>query len=84
MAVRLVEQPVRPVEFYPEPCAHDTWGGVQLKPDAYIKIGKRHFFLEQDNGTEYASGTIWPDERLPAGLLRHGRRQLPASALSGA
>jgi hypothetical protein len=55
LAVRLVEQPLRPVEFYPEPWCHDTWGGVALKPDAYIKIGKRIFFAEMDEGTEYAS-----------------------------
>jgi Replication-relaxation len=55
LAVRLTEQPVRPVEFWPEPWCHDTWGGVSLKPDAYIKVGKRHFFAECDRGTEFAS-----------------------------
>jgi hypothetical protein len=55
LAVRLVEQPVRPVEFYPEPWCHDTWGGVALKPDFYTKIGKRIFFGEVDRATEYAA-----------------------------
>jgi hypothetical protein len=53
--VRLTEQPARPAEFWPEPWCHDVWGGVSLKPDAYIKVGKRHFFLELDRDTEYAS-----------------------------
>jgi hypothetical protein len=55
LAVRLTEQPLRPVEFWPEPWCHDNWGGVQLKPDAYVKVGKRHYFLELDRHTEYAS-----------------------------
>jgi hypothetical protein len=55
LAVRLTEQPVRPVEFWPEPWCHDTWAGVSLKPDAYVKVGKRIFFVECDLGTEYAS-----------------------------
>src|SRR5215217_8764994 len=55
LAVRLTEQPARPVEFWPEPWCHDIWGGVSLKPDAYIKVGKRHFFLEVDYESEYAS-----------------------------
>ena len=55
LAVRLVEQPVRPVEFYPEPWCWDTWGGVSLKPDFYTKIGKRIFFGEVDRATEYAA-----------------------------
>jgi hypothetical protein len=55
LAVRLVHQPARPVEFWPEPWSHEIWGAVSLKPDAYIKVGKRHFFLEIDRSTEYAS-----------------------------
>jgi hypothetical protein len=55
LSVRLVSEPVRPVEFYPEPWSWDTWGGLQLKPDAYAKIGRRHFFIELDRGTEWAS-----------------------------
>jgi hypothetical protein len=55
LAVRLVEQPVRPVEFYPEPWSWNAWGGVNLKPDAYIKVAKRHFFLELDRSTEGAA-----------------------------
>jgi hypothetical protein len=55
IGVRLIEAGIRPMEFWPEPWCWDTWGGVNLKPDAYIKIGRRHFFYEQDNGTEYAS-----------------------------
>lgn len=78
LAVRLVEQPVRPVEFYPEPWSWSAWGGVNLKPDAYIKIGKRHFFLELDRSTEGRGRTLRADERLPAGVLRHGRWIIPA------
>ena len=58
IGVRLIEQipEVRKgLEFWPEPWCHDSWGGVQLKPDAYVKVGKRHFFAELDNGTEYAA-----------------------------
>jgi hypothetical protein len=55
LIVRLTEQPVRPVEFWPEPWCYDTWGGVSLKPEAYIKVGKRHFFAECDLGTEFAA-----------------------------
>jgi hypothetical protein len=55
IGVRLIEQPVRPMEFWPEPWCWDTWGGVSLKPDAYIKLGRRHFFLEIDRSSEYAS-----------------------------
>jgi hypothetical protein len=55
IGVRLIEQPATLLEFWPEPWCHDSWGGVQLKPDAYVKVGKRHFFVELDNGTEYAS-----------------------------
>jgi hypothetical protein len=55
IGVRLVEAGQRPMEFWPEPWSHDTWGGVSLKPDAYIKVGKRHFFLEIDRSSEYAS-----------------------------
>jgi hypothetical protein len=55
VAVGLREQPLRPVEFYPEPYSHDTWGGVKLKPDFYVKVGKRHFFGEVDFETEFAS-----------------------------
>jgi hypothetical protein len=55
LAVRLGEQPVRPVEFYPEPWSWNAWGGVNLKPDAYVKVDKRHFFLELDRSTEGAA-----------------------------
>lgn len=55
IAVLMVQQGTRPIEFYPEPYSHDIWGGVQLKPDFYVKIGARHFFGEMDLGTEFAS-----------------------------
>jgi hypothetical protein len=55
LAVSLAEQRVRPAEFFPEPWSWSAWGGVNLKPDAYIKVGKRHFFLELDRSTEGAA-----------------------------
>jgi hypothetical protein len=55
LAVRLMNQPVRPMEFWPEPWSWNTWGGVALKPDAYIKLGRRHFFAEVDRETEWAA-----------------------------
>jgi hypothetical protein len=55
IGVRLIEQQTRQMEFWPEPWCHDSWGGVNLKPDAYIKVGKRHFFAEIDLSSEYAS-----------------------------
>jgi hypothetical protein len=55
LAVRLMNQSIRPMEFWPEPWCWDSWGGVQLKPDAYVKLGTRHFFFEIDRESEYAS-----------------------------
>jgi hypothetical protein len=55
IGVRLIEQRVGPMEFWPEPWCHDAWGGVSLKPDAYIKVKRRHFFCEIDLSSEYAS-----------------------------
>lgn len=55
VAVRLVGQPVRPVEFYPEPWCHDSWGGVALHPDFYVKIGGKQRFGEIDKSTEFAA-----------------------------
>ena len=43
------------VEFNPEPWWHDTWGGYALKHDAYVKLPGRHYFIEIDRGTEFAS-----------------------------
>jgi hypothetical protein len=58
--VRLVEECVRrnlpgSLTFTPEPWSHDTWGGVLLKADAYVKVAGRHFAAEIDRGTEFAS-----------------------------
>jgi hypothetical protein len=41
-------------QFLPEPWCWDSWGGVQLKPDFYAKVGRRHFLGEVDYETEYA------------------------------
>lgn len=43
------------LSFSPEPWCHDSWGGVALKPDAYVKLGATHFAVEIDRGTEFAS-----------------------------
>lgn len=55
LACQLREVAPAGTEFCPEPWCHDTWGGVALKPDAYVKLVKRHFALELDRGTEFAS-----------------------------
>lgn len=43
------------LQFNPEPWCHDTWGGYALKPDAYVRLDGRHFWIEVDYGTEFAS-----------------------------
>lgn len=55
LAVLLVSAAVKGIEFYPEPWGHNSWGGVMLKPDAYVKVGGKHFFVEVDRSTEFAS-----------------------------
>jgi hypothetical protein len=55
LMVRLVEAGATPLDFSPEPWCHDSWGGVPLKPDAYVKVGGRHYAIEVDRGTEFAS-----------------------------
>lgn len=55
LMVRLVESGADPLIYEPEPWSHDVWGGYALKPDAYVTVGRRHFFIEVDRGTEFAS-----------------------------
>jgi hypothetical protein len=53
--VRLMEESWNPVYFEPEPWSHSEWGGVRLKPNAYVRVGGRHYFVELDRGTEFAA-----------------------------
>jgi hypothetical protein len=55
LRVRLHEAGAPALAFTPEPWCHDTWGGVKLKPDAYVAVGRWRYFAEVDRGTEYAS-----------------------------
>lgn len=55
LMVRLHESGASPLDFSPEPWCHDSWGGVALKPDAYVKVAGRHYACEVDRGTEFAS-----------------------------
>lgn len=41
--------------YRPEPWSHDTIGGVLLKPDAFIEINGKHWFVEADFESEFAS-----------------------------
>lgn len=41
--------------FLPEPWGWHEAGGVQLKPDFYLKMSRRHYLGEMDLSTEYAS-----------------------------
>jgi Replication-relaxation len=62
--------------FDPEPWRYYSVGPTDLRPDAYIDVGRR-YFLEMDEGTEYraalakkmglyvAAFRVWGEERFP-------------------
>jgi Replication-relaxation len=68
------------VVFDPEPWRWYNIGPTQLKPDAYIDVGRR-YFLEMDRGTEFAAKLadkmrrylaafrVWDEERFPQVLF---------------
>jgi hypothetical protein len=55
--VSLTECGPKALTFRPEPWSYTPVGGVELKPDAYVRIqtvsGTYQYFLEVDRGTEY-------------------------------
>lgn len=53
MRVRLAESGAAISAFDPEPWCHVKVGQMELKPDAFVDVGRRRYWLEMDRGTEY-------------------------------